>query len=289
MWEGVIMISLLKRNKLFLIIFALILIFLIIDSISYLNEYNEQVEMAEFFAASGYDVDMPEKMNVISKVNDYFRNRSLAMIQYVFPLLVIVCGVYGFHQKIHSGFFKNEVIRKGYKKYKIKELLSSWKAMILIPLIVLCSFIFALFVCEFNFSDVIDLLAEGGKVITTKELALDLLLRTFNLSIVSIFCINIGLIFSKKNKSFILTTILSYLFIVVYQLLCELIIGPALSNLFNSSFFANGLTLFNFWYYDYGVNWLNMFIYALTLVVISTLVVFRIYHNKEDVIIDAEK
>ena len=285
------MIFLLKRNKFFLIIFALILIFLIIDSVSYLNEYNEQVEMAEFFAASGYDIDIPEKMNVISKVNDFFRNRSLAMIQYVFPLLVIVCGVYGFHQKIHSGFFKNEVIRKDYKKYKIKELLSSWKAMSLIPLIVLCSFVFALFVCDFDFSGVIDLydIAEEGKVITTKELALDLILRTFNLSIVSIFCINIGIIFSKKNKSFILTTILSYLFIVVYQLLCELVVGPILSNLFNSSFFANGLTMFNFWYYDYGVNWLNMFIYALILVIISTLVVFRIYHNKEDVIIDAEK
>lgn len=280
-----------ERHKFFLIIIFLILGLLIFDSISYLNEYNKLVEAANFYIQSGYDVDIPEKMNVISKVNDYFRNGSLVIIQYIFPLLLVVCGTYLFHQKFHSGFFKNEIIRGNYSKFKVKELFSSWKSAFLIPIIIFMSFIFALFVCDFNFNAVTNIydISDNAQIISTNQLVKDLVLRTFNLSIVSIFCINIGIIFSKKNKSFILTAILSYLFIVVYQLLCELIIGPILSKIFNLSFFANGLTLFNFWYYDYGVNWLNMFVYALILVFISTLVIFKIYRNKEDVIIDAEK
>jgi hypothetical protein len=82
---------------------------------------------------------------------------------------------------------------------------------------------------------------------------------------------------------------LAYLAIIVYQIGAEIIVGPILSKLFNCNFFANGLTLFNFWYYDSGVTPLNMFIYSMILFIVTFVVLNLTYKSKEDVIIHAEK
>lgn len=280
-------------KKIFLIIILLLTVVLVIDSITYLNNYNNSVQISEKFQQEGHEIQIPSHMDVFTKQNDYFRNGISVIIQFLYPLLLIIIGCVAFHKKIHSGFFKNIIVRENFKKYINVEILKSWKASLLIPLFVVITFLFSCIITQFNF----DLNSHNSSgmilnVANERSIAsetIKIILMTINLFIVSIACINVGLLFSKKNKNFIVSSVISYLVIIVYQIAAAIIVGPILSNIFNSDFFANGLTLFNFWHYDSGVTAINMFIYAILLLIITSYILKRTYENKENVVINAEK
>jgi hypothetical protein len=204
--------------------------------------------------------------------------------------LLIILGCSTFHKKLHIGFFKNIIVRENFKKYINKEIFTSFKASILIPILILITFIFSCVVTKFNFN-LNNYLSMTSNIVERKISSeiISMVLMTLNLFIVSLACINVGLIFTKKNKNFIISSMLAYLAIIVYQIGAEIIVGPILSKLFNCNFFANGLTLFNFWYYDSGVTPLNMFIYSMILFIVTFVVLNLTYKSKEDVIIHAEK
>lgn len=280
-------------KKIFFIIILLLTAVLVMDSIKYLNNYNDLVQLAEKYQQDGHEIGNPHHMDVFTKQMDYFRDGYSVIIQFVYPLLLIVSGCFIFHNKIHSGFFKNVIVREKFEKFINNEIFKSWSVSFLIPILMIIAFIFSCFVTHFNF----DLTSNNSS-----EMFLDnvvnktifseitiILLMTFNLFIVSIACINVGLIFVKKNKNFVISSVIAYLFIIIYQIVVAVIVGPILSDIFKSTFFANGLTLFSFWYYDSGVNFLNMFIYGMTLLLITTCILRFVYKDKENVIINAEK
>lgn len=266
---------------------------LVIDSISYINYYNKLMQTYDEMLKQGYELEKPGHIDVFTKLEDYYQNGSFVIIQFIYPLLLIILGTLIFHKKIHSGFFKNVITRQNFKKYLKIEYFNACKASLLIPILILITFVFSCFVTNFNFD--LTSLDYGGVILNqsmTRSLFSEvklMIMMMFNLFIVSLACINIGLVFVKNNKNFIISSILSYLVIIIYQIVVEIIIGPILSDIFNSNFFANGLTLFSFWYYDSGVTPLLMFLYAMLLFVFSFLLVKNTYKDKEDVIIYAEK
>lgn len=251
------------------------MILLIVDSSSYLKNHKEMIKLNEIYQKEGKEIEF-QHMNVFEKQSEYFRDGKCVLIQFLFPILVIIIGCFSFHENLHSGFFKNIVSRVNFKQYIKKSIFNSWKAAFIIPVFFIISFVFSCLVTNFNFS---------GRQIGLETI----LFMIVNLMIVSVSCINIGLIFSRKNKNFIIMAIFSYLFIIVYQIAMEIIIGPILASILNSLFFANGLTLFSFWYYDSGVTIINMFIYAMVLFCITGFFLKLTYKNMEEVVIDAEK
>lgn len=278
-------------KKMFLLMIILILLMLTIDSIIYKCQYNRDIEYAEKLSFNGQSI-IVRHPDVFSKQEGYFKDGITVSIQFVYPLLLIVLGSYMFHKKIHSGFFKNVLARKKYNEYINIEMLKSWSAAFLIPIFIVLSFVFSCIVTNFNF----DLMSWQANMFTgaiVNKTVISEILRftqiTINLFVISLVCVNVGLIFARKNKNFILSCVLGYLVIIVYQIIVAVIVGPILSNVFNNDFFANGLTLFNFWYYDSGVTFINMFIYSMILFIITTILFKIIYKDKENVIIDAEK
>lgn len=280
-------------KKIFLIVILLLTVVLVIDSISYINNYNELMQTYDEMLQQGYELEKPGHIDVFAKLEDYYQNGSFVIIQFIYPLLLIVLGTLSFHKKIHSGFFKNVITRQKFKKYLKTEYLNSCKSSLLIPILILIAFIFSCFITNFNFNltslDYGNLISNQSMVRSLSSEVILMIMMTVNLFIVSLACINIGLVFVKNNKNFIVSSIFSYLVIIIYQIVAEIIIGPILSNIFNNNFFANGLTLFSFWYYDTGVTPLGMFLYAVLLFVISFLLAKNTYKDKEDVIIYAEK
>jgi hypothetical protein len=276
-------------KKIFLIILLLTAV-LVIDSITYMKNYDKSILIYEQMKQEGYELAIPTHMDVFTKQNDYFQDGLFVIVQFIYPLLLIILGCSTFHKKLHSGFFKNIIVRENYKKYINKEIFTSFKASILIPILILITFIFSCVVTKFNFN-LNNYLSMTSNIVERKISSeiISMVLMTLNLFIVSLACINVGLIFTKKNKNFIISSMLAYLAIIVYQIGAEIIVGPILSKLFNCNFFANGLTLFNFWYYDSGVTPLNMFIYSMILFIVTFVVLNLTYKSKEDVIIHAEK
>jgi hypothetical protein len=277
-------------KKIFLIIILLLTAVLVIDSITYMKNYDKSILIYEQMKQEGYELAIPTHMDVFTKQNDYFQDGLFVIVQFIYPLLLIILGCSTFHKKLHSGFFKNIIVRENFKKYINKEIFTSWQASILIPILILITFIFSCVVTKFNFN-LNNYLNMTSNIVERKISSeiISMVLMMLNLFIVSLACINVGLVFTKKNKNFIISSMLAYLAIIVYQIGAEIIVGPILSNIFNCNFFANGLTLFNFWYYDSGVTPLNMFIYSILLFIVTFVVLNLTYKSKEDVIIHAEK
>lgn len=280
-------------KKIFLIVILLLTVLLVIDSISYINDNNKLMQTYEEMVQQGYRLEKPGHVDVFTKLAGYYQNGGFVIVQFIYPLLLIILGTLSLHKKIHSGFFKNILTRQNFKKYLKTEYFNSCKASLLIPILILITFVFSCFITNFNFDlnslDYGSLVSPQPVVRTLSSEVLLVITMTINLFIVSLSCINIGIIFVKNNKNFIVSSILSYLVIIIYQIIAEIIVGPILSNIFNNNFFANGLSLFSFWYYDTGVTSFNMFVYAMFLLIVSFLLVKRTYKNKEDVIIYAEK
>lgn len=268
-----------KKNLIFIIL--IILSIFIVDNILYNREYKESVEFIQYMQTQGYESEIPKHNSVLGRMEDSYIQGYGVSIQFLLPLFLIIIGCYSFHKKIHSGFFKNVISRKKYSTFINKEILYSWLSVMLIPTLYLIAFLVAMITTNFNFN--------GQNYNSNTEIYNNFLIVMINLMIVSISCINIGLIFLKKFKNFAVLSIFSYLFIVIYQIFSEIIIGPILSNVFNDNFFANGLTFFSFWRYDSGVTPLKVFIYAMLLFIATTIAVKRIYKNEESLIIYAEK
>ncbi|MFV0274929.1 MAG: hypothetical protein ACK5HL_01655 [Bacilli bacterium] len=110
----------------------------------------KSLEISKQYIQEGYEMKTPSHMDVFTKQNDYFRNGISVLIQFLYPLLLIIIGCVTFHKKIHSGFFKNIIIRKTFKKFINSEIFKSWKAALLIPLFVVITF-FSCFITQFNF------------------------------------------------------------------------------------------------------------------------------------------
>ena len=269
-------------KKFSIIVILLFMVVLAIDSINYLNNYNKQVELVEQLKMEGYTGEGPRHLNVFDKMKDYYNNGALISIQFIYPLLIIIFGCVSFHKKIHNGFFKNITKNKEYKKYINKEIFNSWKSILIIPLFFIIIFLASCIVTNFNFDLQTNSMFQS-EFITNGSLFsnfIDILLICINLMLVSIFIVNIGILFVKFNNNFIISCVISYLFLIIYQIVCEIIIVPFLTNITGSYFFANGLTLFNFWHYDTGVTALSMTIYSLLLIAVSLIILKINYHNK---------
>lgn len=275
--------KILMKYKIIIIIVIGLSILLAIDTNQYIKQYKENYKIAKEYAESSgeaFDDSLFPRENVVNMIEIYFNDGYFSVIQLVLPILFIVIGVKRFHSKIHSGYIKNELIRRPYSKVLIKEIILSYKGLVIIPIIVFMCFVFACLTTKFNF-----------EITFTGENWYYVIMWIVNMLIIAISIINVGLILSRNNNNFIVTCLESFLLIFGYQVIAELVGSSILSKLTGDSFYANGLTFFAFWngYCDGGVTPIKMNIYAFILTFISTIFVIFNYIKKEKVIIYAEK
>lgn len=228
------------------------------------------------------------------KLIDYFYLNSFSsIIQFLFPLVAIILGCRNFHQKLHSGFIKNQIINSGYKKVILKEYFDSFKNPIIFLLIFFgTNIIVSMLVSKFNFQFIStsDFFVFFDGKATILNFLISYTFYIFNLILLSIIFVNIGLIFSKTNKNFWISAVISYLIIIVYTVASEIIIGPMIFVYIDDVFFRNGMhIMFSIWGYDNGVTPIKIMIYEFILLLITGISCFLTYRNKESVIIHAEK
>lgn len=276
-------------KRIFIFITLLFAICLIIDSKKYLDFYQSHVDLAEYLKQEDPEILVPSHFNVTDKMKGYYRDDTASLIQFLFPLFVIMIGCYEFHNKLHSGFIKNVIMKEKYTKYLKREIFCAWKAAWFLPTVFLLIFVFSCFITNFNFSNTNSFFPLESTQPSMLLQLFEQLILCLNLTFVSIACINVGLLVSKKSEHFIFTVILSYVILVIYQVFVEIIIGPILRDIFHSNFFVNNLTLFGFWFYGASATPLMMGLYAFLLIGITCFLLKLAYKNKENVIIYAEK
>lgn len=225
-----------------------------------------------------------------------FRNMIL-----IFIVFITVPGLYQFYKELHSGYIKNILIRKKYSTYMKEKIVEGVKKTVFItPIVFAFCFFITFTLCDgivdinYTFSHALP----GTVLPEVKYLShpyLFCITFIFNFVLLTCTCLNIGFICIKKSKNFALSTLLSLLVYFLLNIVCNVGIGTI--------FFRNLLKIRGVDYYispsnlvsynapSNATSWgmLYMIFSMLCLMILSLIIFYFSYKDKEKVMIEIEK
>lgn len=227
------------------------------------------------------------KIQTDSTQNIFFRlftDYSLKFLVSFGILFVIIPSLYSFHKNIHTGFIKEELMRMSYKDFLTKHFRETFKGAFILPIALILTFIGC-----FLISGHFDLSKGKMELAINYEYMKDFkfyIIFFINIFLHSIFFINIGLFFIKNFKSYIVTILLSFF---ACEIVFSKLIGSfLLDKLLGMNKMYDTLSLLNLYQY-YGLNsYWHYLIFSIVIVIISSLIVFTSYKNKESLILQSE-
>ena len=116
-----------------------------------------------------------------------------------------------------------------------------------------------------------------------------IVLYLFNLLLYSIFYMNIALIVSRYQHKEFISIIIYILSIIGFEIFLETIGVLFCNKVINNSSLAATLNILNLFTFNTSYGMVNMVLFPLILSLISILIVFLIYKNKEKLVISCEK
>ncbi|NLC47996.1 MAG: hypothetical protein GX758_01370 [Tenericutes bacterium] len=181
------------------------------------------------------------------------------------------------NNRMNYNDFKRHFFKEAYKFFWILPIIA---LIIIVPITFYSTFDLA-YSTEFGFT-------YWSSPIVNKPL-LFIILYLLNLSIYSIIFVNLGLIVLRKNHNYIISIILTYIFYIIIELFFELIINLyILVPIFNTEF-GYILNIMNLFLFSDQFGILNLFIFDIVCLAISSFCVYISYKNKEKLIIECEK
>lgn len=292
----------LKKNKLLLICLLLLLSCVILSLVKYKIDFNHSIDeynrVMEYLDKNSINSPIIPKKPIMYDTYSLFSyiivDSPFAIIMYVMPFIIMLCGIYSFYSKIKTGYFKDECMRRNYKKNLIVNIFDSWKNAIIIPIFIIVLFVGCYITTRsFDINKTIEFY--DYSLINRQyldKLPTYFITYTINLIFLAIFYINISIITAKKNSNLFVTLVQSYLIFIIVGIITEVVVGKGLEKIFpilKSYNLCNSLSIFNFWVYDNVMNLSFMTLFAFLLFFVSTLIVILKYRNKESVIIEIDK
>lgn len=292
----------LKKNKLLLICLLLLLSCVILSLVKYKIDFNHSIDeynrVMEYLDKNSINSPIIPKKPIMYDTYSLFSyiivDSPFAIIMYVMPFIIMLCGIYSFYSKIKTGYFKDECMRRNYKKNLIVNIFDSWKNAIIIPIFIIVLFAGCYITTRsFDINKTIEFY--DYSLINRQyldKLPTYFITYTINLIFLAIFYINISIITAKKNSNLFVTLVQSYLIFIIVGIITEVVVGKGLEKIFpilKSYNLCNSLSIFNFWVYDNVMNLSFMTLFAFLLFFVSTLIVILKYRNKESVIIEIDK
>ena len=224
------------------------------------------------------------KRDTLTTFNEILNDSEYSFIYFLaVPFLIIMSSMYEISKRFKSGEIKNRLTRESYNNYIKDVFKSSYKSILLWPLITMYVLVFSYII-----SGTFEVSAET--IAFTKEIlshpALFIFSYLLNTILMSIFYINIGLILVPENRNYLVTVIET---IMVYY-------GITLTN----TFFIISFVLKDFKDSEKYFDFFDMYTYndrelipfnllCLGVSLISSLLVYLKYKNKEKIIIKLEK
>lgn len=213
--------------------------------------------------------------------------KSMGYLQILAPLFIMISSSCLFHKALRKGLLKNCLLRTGYKGFIKKNYIRALGSSLILPFFLLFVFIIS-FIISGNFD-----YKYGMKVYSFTTFGVSnhehwkifLIVYMLNFILHGIFWINIGLYNCKYNKNVAISIILSYF---EYVLFCAIFELELEKGIFSGTKYSMYFNLSNIWVYS-GVTLIGMIIISLFLAVVSTIMVYLAYKNKEDVLMEIEK
>ncbi len=275
-----------KKNIYFL---TSILIFVIILSIVFhFYKYSETEWLKHFDNTSGLDQ--------ISNFSFWWYIGTYGLIGtliYIYPIILVVLSCNSFYKIYRSGFFQNIISRVGYKKTIILEIIKSWIYSLILPLTSFISFIICKF-CYPNSTITKYVNADGYPFQLVNDFMenmnpyLFMVIYFILLVIFGIIIINIGLCFIKLVKKFYLVVLGSFITFIFIENVNNLLLAPLVANITGIEKMMNGFSLYNIYYLNSCPSFIWEIIFSIVLLIVSSIVVVKLYSKKEQVILDYE-
>lgn len=290
----------LKKNRLTIIVTIFLFAWVFMNLVDYANEvkrsrdiYNRIVEECTIDInynglCNEYLEEPYKKPDTITSFFYILCNYNLNLLQIIAPLFVIIPSMWNFHKKLKTGYIKNELTRQTYKKYMLKEIIGSMKCILILPCMLLFLFIGCYIISgHFDYTNFIAMLVMDKKFLS--NLPLTMAVYFVNIVLHSIFYVNLGLIFCKKNGNILVSIIASYISFILLDLFFEAFVGSfLLGYLLKIHGFVSLFNLFGIWLYTDYSSLSSIFIFSLFLSIFSSILVFYTYRKKEEVVICSE-
>ncbi|MEG0022091.1 MAG: hypothetical protein RSB77_02440 [Bacilli bacterium] len=205
-------------------------------------------------------------------------------IENIFPIIIVVFSSIVLHGTIKNNISLFLLVRQSYKDFLFKSFKKIYKIVYCIPLALVFLAIVCFMTKDVSIAEQIELDVIGN-VQHIKMGIVFCLIYAFNIFLLGIFIVNIVLIVGKSSLNLVITTIGSYLTFFILKIVIAQIL-PYFFFIFNRETTAsNFLEINNFFGYDFGCEWWKMLGFALTLVISSSLIVFKLYKSKEELVI----
>jgi hypothetical protein len=251
------------------------------------GNYSSDVE--EEYCQNAVNSDFSEfKLNAYDGYGYIIEYLRKFFSEYFIIFIIIFGSSYYITKYLRNRLIINELNRKSYKSILMSLFVSAWKYAFLIPfMLIIIWFITYCYVGPYGF-DLVQVAKDGAFIgdvngyFYESNIWLYFLVILVQSILISLLYINISLIISRYENNHILSTIKSYLVVFGLDIFFELIVGIQWFN--NSDIFFNILNIYN-----YNTNSYSHLVFLLVLDIITLILLFICYRDREKLIISSEK
>ena len=198
------------------------------------------------------------------------------------PTLVGICKI------LKRKHIINALTRESYKSFLIDFFKKAYKYFWVLPFIAL--FMIGLSIATTSFDHTYSLVHNNSiwELSTIQNRYLFIIGYVSNITLYSIFFINLALILARKYHNTFVAIIVSYLYYIGIEIFFELILKTLIYRVFHSDI-GHILNIMNLWIYSdsYGLG--ALFTFSITMTILSFIGVYFAYRNKESFVLSCEK
>lgn len=224
------------------------------------------------------------KRDTLTTFNEILNDSEYSFIYFLaVPFLIIMSSMYEISKRFKSGEIKNRLTRESYNNYIKDVFKSTYKSVILWPLITIYVLVFS-YLISGTFTISTETIAFTKEILSHPVLFIfSYLLNTI---LMSIFYINIGLFLVPENRNYLVTVIeTAMVYFGITLTNTFFIISFVLKNIKNAENYLDFFDMYT--YHDRELIPFNLL--CLGVALISSLVVYLKYRNKEKIVIKLEK
>lgn len=217
---------------------------------------------------------------------EYFTFNRVSFLLFI---LIVTPSIFFTSRYMKNKMIINEATRCDYKHSLANYFKKAYRPVFIVPLLILLSFGTA-YLLTGNFN-------VGTKYINSIPWTADFVsnpwvfitLFILNAIVLSFLYINVSLIVVRKNHNFFVTLILSFLLLYGYDIFLEIFMGGILFTVIFHSDFAVYFNVLNVANFNDTLGLIAPFVVPGISLILSFIILFFKYRNKEKLIIDCEK
>lgn len=294
----------LKKNVFMIVSFLILLLMLLYFSISFVNEKDEidkkNEKNVQFCEENNYKETEYEDycIRVLKNQNieiDFFTAYTnivvtgLGKYSFILFLFVVMPSLYGISKYLKNKIILYDVTRMKYEKIKNKLLIEAYKSALIIPLIILIGFVICYLISgnldpTYSIKNSSSVWSES----TLKNPFIFMPLYLINTFFHCIIYVNISLLIVRKYHNYFVAIILSFLSYIGIEAILEIGVNGILFTTILKSSAGIIFNIMNFITFNDGCGIIPVLSVSGTILIISSILVWSKYTNKEKLIIDCE-